>query len=180
MDRGHDLLLQLADMTDADRLRIIGAGLVGHVRYVPWLIEQMANPVLARIAGEAFVNIAGADFNLDQLETMPPADFEDGPTDDPADENVDVPDDVALPWPDVDRVKQWWTKHNSRFSASSRYFLGQPLCPEACAVVLRGGFQRQRVLAAHHLSLLTPGTPLFNTSAPAWRQQRALSLSPST
>jgi len=34
--------------------------------------------------------------------------------------------------------------------------------------------QRQRVLAAHYLCLLEPGTPLFNTSAPAWRQQRLL------
>jgi hypothetical protein len=34
--------------------------------------------------------------------------------------------------------------------------------------------QRQRILAAHYLCLLDPGTPLFNTSAPAWRQQRWL------
>jgi uncharacterized protein (TIGR02270 family) len=175
MERGHELLQQLTGVADVERLRIIGAGLVGHVRYVPWLIEQMVNPTLARIAAEAFVNITGADFNLDQLEAMPPADFEDGPTDDPADEDVEVPEDVALPWPDVDRVKQWWTKNSARFSSSTRYFLRQPVNEAACTTVLRDGFQRQRVLAAHHLSLLSPGTPLFNTSAPAWRQQRMLS-----
>jgi hypothetical protein len=32
----------------------------------------------------------------------------------------------------------------------------------------------QRILAAHYLCLLEPGTPLFNTSAPALRQQRLL------
>jgi hypothetical protein len=40
--------------------------------------------------------------------------------------------------------------------------------------VLKTGHQRQRILAAHYLCLLNPGTPLFNTSAPAWRQQRLL------
>ena len=172
MDRGHDLLTELSRVADADRLRIIGSGFVGSVRYVPWLLEQMTNPVLARVAGEAFVNITGADFNLDQLEAMPPEDFEDGPTDDPADENVEVPDDVALPWPDVARVKAWWGRNSSRFEISTRYFLGAPLNSECCKAALKTGFQRQRVAAAHHLSLLAPGTPLFNTSAPAWRQQR--------
>jgi hypothetical protein len=43
-----------------------------------------------------------------------------------------------------------------------------------CSDILKNGYQRQRSLAAHHLCLLEPGTPLFNTSAPAWRQQREL------
>ena len=45
---------------------------------------------------------------------------------------------------------------------------------ENCVHVLKHGYQRQRILAAHYLCLLRPGTPLFNTSAPAWRQQRLL------
>ena len=174
MEPGHELLMQLTRLPDADRLRVIGAGVVGSIRYVPWLIEQMTNPLLARVAGEAFVTITGADFNLDQLEAMPPQDFEDGPTEDPADENVEVPEDVALPWPDVDRVKTWWTRHAARFDPSTRYFVGAPLSVASCRAVLTHGSQRQRVAAAYHLSLLSPGTPLFNTSAPAWRQQTAL------
>ena len=63
---GHELLLQLADLPDALRIRIIGSGYVGDVRYAQWLVDQMAQPSVARIAGEAFVNITGADFNLDQ------------------------------------------------------------------------------------------------------------------
>jgi hypothetical protein len=41
--------------------------------------------------------------------------------------------------------------------------------------VLKNSFQRQRVLAARALCLLEPGTPLFNTGAPAWRQRALLS-----
>lgn len=172
--RCHELLQGLSDVPDSERLRIVGTGLVGSVRYVPWLIERMSNPVLARVAAEAFVNITGADFNLAQLEAMPPDDFEEGPTEDPADENVEVPEDVALPWPDVPRIEAWWNQHGPRLDESERYFLGMPLNTESCLQVLRTGFQRQRVAAALHLTLLSPGTPLFNTSAPARRQQEWL------
>jgi hypothetical protein len=52
--------------------------------------------------------------------------------------------------------------------------MGKPVTREHCIDVLKNGYQRQRILAAHYLCLLDPGTPLFNTSAPAWRQQRLL------
>jgi uncharacterized protein (TIGR02270 family) len=171
---GHALLMELATVPDAQRLRIIGAGFNGDARYVPWLLEQMTQPAVARIAGEAFVNITGADFNLEQMETMPPDDFEDGPNEDPDDENVELPEDIALPWPNVERIKQWWSGHQTKFPSGARCFLGQPVTQEHCVDVLRQGFQRQRVAAALHLALLQPGTPLFPTSAPAWRQQRWL------
>jgi len=46
--------------------------------------------------------------------------------------------------------------------------------PATCLEVLKTGFQRQRIAAAEYLTLLTPGTPLFNTAAPTRRQQRLL------
>lgn len=171
---GHALLTELSSVPDAARLRIIGAGYVGDARYVPWLIEQMAQPTVARVAAEAFVSITGADFNREQMEMPPPDGFEDGPTDDPDDENVELPEDIALPWPDVERIKRWWDTHRAQFPNGRRFFLGQPVTQVNCVGVLRCGFQRQRVAAALHLSLLRPGTPLFPTSAPALRQLRCL------
>jgi hypothetical protein len=61
-----------------------------------------------------------------------------------------------------------------RFASGVRYIMREPLNRENFLRVLKGGFQRQRILAAHYLCLLNPGTVLFNTSAPAWRQQRLL------
>jgi uncharacterized protein (TIGR02270 family) len=174
LDGGHQLLQQLPETPDTDRLQIIGAGHLGNTRYVPWLLERMKQPWLARVAAEAFVNITGADFNLDQLEAPPPDDFEDGPTEDPDDENVEVPEDIALPWPDLERIKLWWERNQARFDVKRRLFLGSPPSNEHCLNVLKEGFQRQRVAAALHLCLLKPGTVLFNTAAPAWRQQAAL------
>ena len=171
---GHSLLLDSAVLPDALRLRIQGAGFIGDVRYVPWLIGQMAQPAVARIAGEAFATITGADFNLEQMEVPPPDDFEDGPTEDPDDENVELPEDITLPWPDAAVVQRWWQANQSRFVAGTRSFMGQPVSRAVCVGVLRGGFQRQRDAAALHLALLEPPTPLFATAAPAWRQQRAL------
>jgi hypothetical protein len=52
--------------------------------------------------------------------------------------------------------------------------MGQPLNRDHCLKVLKEGFQRQRIAAAVYLSLLNPGTPLFEWRAPARRQQRLL------
>ena len=82
--------------------------------------------------------------------------------------------DEALPWPDAGRVAQWWAGNASRFHKGQRYFAGAPVTRAHCIDLLEHGYQRQRVLAAHYLCLLDPGTPLFNTSAPAWRQRRLL------
>ena len=171
---GHALLLDGATLPGAQRLRIIGSGFIGDARYVPWLIEQMTQPATARIAAEAFVTITGVDFNLAQMEVPPPDGFEDGPTEDPDDDNVELPEDIALPWPDVDKIRAWWQKNGVRFTPGTRLFMGQPLLPDSCTGVLRQGFQRQRVAAALHLALLDARAPLFATSAPAWRQQRWL------
>lgn len=171
---GHEFLQNLPSFPHIERLRIIGSGYVGLTQYVPWLLEQMAKPQHARIAAEAFVNITGADFNLDQLETLPPEDFEDGPTDDPDDENVELPEDIALPWPDLEKIMLWWSKNQACFQSGVRYFLGKPVTSEHCTHILKEGFQRQRVVASFHLSLLNPGTLLFPTAAPAWRQKRML------
>ena len=93
-------------------------------------------------------------------------------SDDPDDEQVDVPEDVALPWPDAARIAPWWSAQQGRFEAGRRYFLGKPVTPAHCRDVLATGFQRQRIAAALFLPILAPGSVLFNCSAPAWRQTR--------
>lgn len=172
--RGHALLHRLERTPESMRLRVLGAGLVGDPRYVPWLIDAMDDPALARIACEAFVHITGADVNLDVLEALPPEGYDDAPSDDPEDDDVALPEDVPLPWPDVPRVAAWWAERSSRLTPGARFFLGRPVTPEYCLHVLRSGLQLQRVLAAHHRTLIAPGTVLFPTSSPAWRQRRLL------
>lgn len=83
-------------------------------------------------------------------------------------------EDDGLPWPDVDRVQAWWSANASRFPPSARYFVGAEPTWDHCLHVLREGYQRQRILAAQYRCLLRPGTPLFNTAAPAPRQKALL------
>jgi len=134
----------------------------------------MTNEKTARLGGESFTLITGADLDGEQLERKPPKEFESGPNDDPDDPNVEMDEDDGLPWPDAAKIERWWAANGGRFQKGMRHFMGAPVTRERCMDVLKKGCQRQRIMAAQYLCLLEPGTLLFNTSAPAWRQQRLL------
>ena len=170
----HAALQQLAADPSQLRWLIQGSGIVGDPAYVPWLIGHMAKDETARLAGDAFALITGADLDALQLERPRPEIVESGPSESPEDDHVEMDQDEGLPWPDVERVGRWWDGNAGRFQDGTRYFVGAPVTHAHCLGVLRDGHQRERILAAHHLCLLTPGTPLFNTSAPAWRQRTLL------
>lgn len=174
LSQTHELLSVLAQDPARQRWLIQGSGIAGDPVYVPWLIKRMADDKTARLAGEAFSTMTGADLEKLRLDRSRPENFESGPNDDPADPNVDMDEDDGLPWPDPGRIENWWAANQSRFQKGTRYFIGAPVTRGHCLEVLKDGYQRQRILAAHFLCLLEPGTPLFNTSAPAWRQQRLL------
>src|SRR5205823_7446742 len=59
--RAHAWNQQLSRNPASLRLSVIGAGIIGDPVLIPWLIEQMSVPPLARVAGEAFTMITGAD-----------------------------------------------------------------------------------------------------------------------
>lgn len=168
-------LLQALAVDPANQRRLLrGVGIAGDPFYIPWLIAQMNDLKKARLAGESFSFITGLDLAYLDLDTKPPKNFESGPNDSPDDDNVAMDEDDGLPWPDPRKLQTWWDVNHQRFQPGVRYFMGEPITVEHCKKVLRDGFQRQRVAAAEYLCLLTPGTPLFPTSAPAWRQQRWL------
>jgi uncharacterized protein (TIGR02270 family) len=170
------LLKQLSERRSsrARRSLIECCGIVGDPYYVSWLVKQMRDAQYARVAGESFCLVAGVDLADDKLEGEPPPTIEPQPTDEADDTDVATDPDDDLRWPDAARIERWWSSNGSRFQPGTRYFMGAPVTWEHCVEVLKTGYQRQRILAAHYLCLLRPGTPLFNTSAPAWRQQRWL------
>jgi uncharacterized protein (TIGR02270 family) len=170
----EDFLRRLGKSRDTLRLVIQGSGISGDPARVPWLIQCMAEPKAARLAGEAFCLMTGLDLAYLDLDLKPPTKIEAGPNDDPNDPNVEMEPDDGLPWPDQKLIQAWWNANSHRFQPGVRYFMGEPLNRENCLRALKEGFQRQRIAAAIYLSLLTPGTPLFEWRAPAWRQQRLL------
>jgi len=166
---------QLAANPKSARSAVIAAGIIGDPAFVPWLIEQMSNPPLARVAGEAFTMITGVDVAYEDLDADKPEGFESGPTEDPNDDNVEMDPDDRLPWPDADLIANWWEQHNAEFPPGIRHIVGKPITEEWLKQVLRTGRQRQRVGAALELAIMQRDQPLFEVRAPGFRQLQALS-----
>lgn len=163
------------------RLAIRAAGLDGSAEWLPWLIQQMQDgSPHARLAGESFSMITGADLAALGLDRLAPEDVAGSPDDDPEAEAEDVAmdEDEGLPWPDPGRVQSWSDAHAALLPTDGRCFMGAPPSVAHCEQVLRTGTQRQRIAAAYYLCVLQPGRPLFNCAAPAWRQQRLLAGAP--
>jgi len=159
----------------AQRRLVRTVALVGELRSMPWLIARMSEPALARLAGEAFHWVTGADLALLDLETLnPPAGYT---PPDQADDDGAIIDDDSLPWPDPARVRAWWTREQAGLdavAAGGRLFLGRPMNAQTARQVLADGTQRQRAHAAWLSSLLQPGRRVFQVAAPVTRQLRAL------
>lgn len=178
-DRRRHIVSALARLATASprqrRLLIQASGWSGDPKVLPWLMQQMADLKVARLAGEAFSAITGADLARLDLENIhqpdaPPA----GPTDDPDDEDVAMDEDDSLPWPNVDKIRAWWSREGGRYTPGVRHLLGEPVSPTSLVRVLEEGSQRVRAQAAELRCALTPGTPLFNIASPHWRQLREL------
>lgn len=178
MDWGRDQVRALAAQAEASapakRRMMRMAAWVGDVQVVPWLIHHMADDNWARLAGEAFSLITGADLAALSLERKPPEGLAPGPNDDPDDHDVAMDEDDSLPWPDQAKVKAWWQAQAARFAAGQRYFVGEPPGTAHAVHVLKTAGQRQRIMAAEYLCLLNPGSMMLPVAAPAWRQSRWL------
>jgi uncharacterized protein (TIGR02270 family) len=170
LEAAHDALRAMSQDAALRRSLVVGAGIVGDPAYVPWLLDAMADPTLARAAGEAFALITGADLALEDLEGNPPADFAAGPDEDPGNPDVALDPEEHLPWPDPAAVRVWWSARASSLPARTRHFVGAKLTPQSCGRILREGRQRQRSAAALELVLGGMRGPLFETRAPAPRQ----------
>lgn len=153
------------------RIGIQAVGLLGDPVSVPWLIQQMSDLPHARVAGEAFSLITGADLALLDLELQDLPDFDAGPNDDPKDPNIAMDPDENLPWPEPQLIAAWWQSHGGDFQAGVGYVLGLPQSESSYLRALVQGQQRQRIAAACGIARFRPTEALFPTSAPAWRQK---------
>jgi uncharacterized protein (TIGR02270 family) len=153
---------------------VSAAGALGDPAKVPWLIEQMANPVIARRAGYAFATITGADLADDALVTKAPEGFRAGPSDDPDDDDVAMDPDEDLPWPGAAAIDRWWKLRRRDLREGTRYLLGKPIEAAWLEEVLRGRMQPVRAAAAVELCLAGRRRVLFEVRAKAAEQRRAL------
>ncbi|MGZ0701417.1 TIGR02270 family protein [Pseudomonas piscis] len=167
-------ICQLIENPGQLRTGIQAIGLVGDPVSVPWLIQQMHELPFARVAGEAFSLITGADLALLDLELRVLPDFDAGPNDDPEDPNVLMDPDEDLPWPDPTAIAAWWHNHGAGLQSGIGHMLGHRQSESSFLHALAQGQQRQRIAAACAIARWRPDQPLFPTSAPAWRQRNWL------
>lgn len=163
----RDILRRLASENASPRFAIKAAGALGDPSLVPWLFSHMQNTAQARVAGEAFSMISGAD--LDYLSLK-----QDAPEDAPEEElEEDDAQDADLPWPDVDNVSKWWGSESNKFSAGQRYLAGHQASAASAMIVLREGYQRQRRSAAIEFAYSNAQAIVFPVAGRAdWQRQR--------
>src|SRR5664279_5087615 len=100
---------------------------MGDPEAIPWLIQQMKPLPLARLAGEAFTMITGADLAYRDLEGKPPEGFIAGAGEDPKDENVQMDPDDNLPWPEPPLLHKWCDQPHGQFPNVTRHLPGKPM-----------------------------------------------------
>lgn len=117
----------------------------------------MKHPKLARIAGEAYCAITGADLARDRL-TSPEPEVE---TPDFAGDDLDanlIPDQQdQWPLPDLARVQQHWHQHVQNFQKGLRYARGRPVSIDALMTVVESGPMLRRPDYAFELYVRTTG-----------------------
>lgn len=147
------------------RIAIEAISVLGDPHAIPWLIGQMTIPESARLAADAFSDITGLDIVEAGYEAEPPDGFQAGPAEDPEDEDVAMDPDEDLPWPDIVKIKAYWQQHQPEFQNGQRYLAGRPVAEVRNYIGDANLNQKQRRLAALHLTLLEPQQILLNTKA---------------
>ena len=174
-DRIDERVRVAAAAPAAKRAVIVGVGAAGDPARIPWLVECMADPELARLAGQSFRWITGVDLNLEKLR-LETGDLEDEAPEeeDAGDEFLEMDADEDLPIPDPGKVEAWWEANRERFRAGRRTLGGERLDAGCAHRVLEDGTQPERRAAALEIVIAEPGRPLFEVRAPGPRQRAAL------
>ena len=164
VEQGREWISALAKDPANLRAVITATGVLGDPHAVNWLISRMADPLQARLAGEAFTLITGIDLERYKL-TTPPSGQVAVPNDNTDDHNVGLDVDENLPWPQAEQIAALWRNHGQHFLVGRRYFLGKAVTPEWLKNRLQESPQRQRHAAALELALIDSQSRLVNTRA---------------
>jgi uncharacterized protein (TIGR02270 family) len=155
-------IARLMSDRQTERWGIVATGALGAADTLDWLLRQMSEPVLSRIAGAAFCQITGARLSAESLEL-------DVFPDDPEDPVVAAcPQEsfieAKLYWPDPDKLAQWLAPNRARFVAQTRYSLGLPAWTIQPPIEATATYQLDQRAVALELSTRSPDAPL-----PNWR-----------
>jgi len=149
-------------------------GHVGTVRAADACVAGMKHESIARLCGEAYCWITGADLERDSLgvkETLPDAPaFED----DDLDANLVPPPEALWPLPDPEAVKKHWLAIRSEWSASVRHIRGKPVSGDTLLSTMETGPMLRRPDLELELRVKTRGRYGVETRAFAGRQRQMM------
>ncbi len=145
-----------------ERWGVVATGALGAADTLDWLLRQMAEPVLSRIAGAAFCRITGARLSAESLEL---AEFPDDP-DDPVVAACPMESfiEAKLYWPDPDKLSRWLAPNRARFVAGTRSLLGVAAWTIQPPIEATATYQLDQRAVALELATRTPDAAL-----PNWR-----------
>jgi uncharacterized protein (TIGR02270 family) len=165
VEQGRVWISALAQNESNIRAVIQATGILADPHAVNWLITKMTDPKLAKVAGEAFTFITGADLVKHQLTAEQPITHPMHPNNELDDSDIELDTDENLAYPDHKKVAALWRSKGQKFIIGRRYFLGKLLTTQWLKVIVNDGTQRQRHAAALELALNENSMLFTNTRA---------------
>lgn len=136
---------------------------LGHTKFIPWLIGLTQKNHTSPYASHAFCTITGMALHSEEHGNIVPI----------------LADDTALDNEEYEELWQqlpysgfneWWTENKEKFDNDKRYFSGKEINQNNMQFIWHKGNQKQRERAAIELALATPSTPLYEHTIPGFRQ----------
>ncbi|QDE93694.1 hypothetical protein BHS06_34535 [Myxococcus xanthus] len=169
-DADTALLVELLQSPDLRPDVLWALGFSGRVPAVEACLKYLAEPSVARLAGEAFSSMTG--LRLEGSYALLPRSHPE-PSDDP-DASLEPRPEDDLPWPHVAAITAWWSEARKRFDKGARYLLGQPFSGAVLVDALESSPMRRRHVLARELAIRTRGKHVIPTRAFSFRQRVAL------
>lgn len=166
-------IARLMSQRETERWGVLATGALGAADTLDWLLRQMAEPVLSRIAGAAFCQITGARLSAESLEL---AEFPDDP-DDPVVAGCPQESfvEAKLYWPDPEKLSRWLAPHRARFVPQTRFLLGVAAWTIQPPIEATATYQLDQRAVALEIATRAPETPLPNWRGAVVPQARGFS-----
>ena len=158
------LIRRLLENETTKRWAVVALGSFGAASTLDWLVRQMDDPKLARIAGASFALATGGRLGPNNLEldVFPEAPDDDVVTADPQEEFIES----NLYWPDRAKVEVWLSENRNRFRPDTRHLLGQAAWTHIAPPADPAKYQLEFRAIALELALRKATEPLPNWRAP--------------
>lgn len=174
----HKLILDSVTDASLQRASLWSLGHIGTRDAAETCLLAMKNPKLARMGGEAYCTITGANLERDKLTEPEP---EDPPTPafekDDLDANLVPRPEELWPLPDAQLVRKHWSEVSPRFQPGRRYLRGAPHDGQALLSAIVNGPMLRRTDHAFEMYVRSEGRFDVETRASAPVQKHMIASS---